>query len=279
MVVHQCKTRKGIVVEVSVEHHGHVALVTYSNPPVNALSLAALLEFTKVFRELSDDRNVRAIVFTGAGERAFIAGADLRKAERGPNAEPDQVTLPPATYDSDPGRVPRESFWSMYDCSVPVVVAVNGPALGGGMAFVSMADFVVAADHARFGMTEINVGILGGGTHLTRVLGPVRARKMFFLGKQASAQEFYDWGVVDEVVPLADLLPTAMRIAETIASKSPIAMRLAKESLNQVELGYFDFKEAYKVEQNYTFRLYGYPDSAEARRAFMEKREPKWEWK
>ena len=145
------------------------------------------------------------------------------------------------------------------------------------MVFVSVSDFIVAAEHARFGMTEINVGLLGGGAFLQRLLGPYRARKMFMLGRQAPAKEFYELGIVDAVVPVGQLLDKALELARELAAKSPIAMRLAKESLNRIES--LSLKDAYRTEQDYTHRLLAFEDSAEARRAFVEKRAPEWNWR
>jgi enoyl-CoA hydratase len=258
--------------DITVERRGPIAVVTYDRPPVNLLSYEGFVDIAETFHQLGEDRSVRVVVFTAAGVRAFMGGADLKGklgVSRGESSSP-------ASYATDSGRLAREALWSLYDCAVPVVTAVNGPALGGGLGFVAVSDFVVAAEHARFGMTEIDVGILGGGAHLERLLGPVRARKMFFTGRQASAQEFFELGIVDAVVPVDELLPAALEIAENLAAKSPIAMRLAKESMNRIET--MPIKDAYRIEQDYTRRLVQFHDSAEARAAFFEKREPHWRW-
>ena len=259
--------------ELNVERDGPIAVVTYSHPPVNALAADTLPAIREAFTALGEDRSVRVIVFTSTGERAFIAGADLKSR----NVHvPSEDALRPASEVIDMGRKARDAFWAFFDCGVPIVTAVNGPALGAGLAFVAMSDFVVAAEHARFGMTEINVGILGGGAFLERMIGPIRARKMFLTGRQAPAQEFHELGVVDAVVPISKLLDTAMDLARELAAKSPIAMRLAKESMLRIEN--LPFKEAYRIEQDYTHRLVQFDDATEARRAFVEKRDPVWRW-
>ena len=209
-----------------------IAVVTYDNPPVNAVSATMMSEMAEVFEQLSEDRSVRVVILTGGGERVFMAGADL-KAPRG--SRPRTAPGRPASKATDTGRDARKAFFAVYDCDVPVIAAVNGPALGAGMVFVAVSDFIVAAEHARFGMTEINVGLLGGGAFLQRLLGPYRARKMFMLGRQAPAQEFFELGIVDAVVPVGQLLDKALELARELAAKSPIAMRLAKESLNRIE--------------------------------------------
>jgi enoyl-CoA hydratase len=251
-----------------------IAVVTYDNPPVNAVNATMFSEITETFEQLSEDRSVRAVILTGGGERVFMAGADL-KAPRGQQGQ--EGAGPPASKATDSGRGARKAFWAVYDCDVPVIAAVNGPALGAGMVFVAVSDFIVAADHARFGMTEINVGLLGGGAFLQRLLGPVRARKLFMTGRQVPAKEFLELGVVDAVVPVTELLDKAMELARELAAKSPIAMRLAKESLNRIEG--LSLKDAYRTEQDYTSRLLAFEDSAEARAAFAEKRAPEWHWR
>jgi enoyl-CoA hydratase len=259
--------------ELKVERDAAIAIVTYSHPPVNALAAGTLPAIRDAFTALGEDRSVRAIVFTAEGERAFMAGADLKARNVHVPTDDEQR---PASEVVDMGRKARDAFWAVYECGVPVVTAVNGPALGAGMAFVAVSDFVVAAEHARFGMTEINVGILGGGAFMERMLGPVRARKMFLSGRQAPAQEFFELGIVDAVVPSVKLMDTAMDLARGLAAKSPIAMRLAKESMLRIET--LPLKEAYRIEQDYTHRLVQFDDATEARRAFVEKREPTWRW-
>jgi enoyl-CoA hydratase len=258
---------------VDVSLKDHIAVVTYSNPPVNAIARPGFFRLTEVFRHLGEDRDVHVVVFTGEGTRAFIAGADLKIRDITATQVSEVV---PASHVLDSGTIAREAFEAVLDCGVPVVAAVNGHAYGAGMAYVAMCDFVVASDHARFGMTEINVGLLGGGSHLIRVLGVPRARRMFLTGRKASAEEMHQWGVVDEVVPAEQVLASAMEIASEIAAKSPIAVRLAKESLNRIEN--LPYRDAYRVEQDYTRRLLRYEDSYEARRAFTEKRAPVWSW-
>ena len=171
----------------------------------------------------------------------------------------------------------RDAMWAITDCAVPVIGAINGPALGAGLAFAACCDILIASDNARFGTTEINVGLLGASAHLSLLVGRHKAREMFFTGEQVPAAELYRLGAVRSVVPLAELLDTARALALALAAKSPIALRLAKESMNRVE--YLPLKEAYRTEQDYTARLLGFEDAAEARQAFMEKRDPEWKWR
>src|SRR6201996_5891352 len=165
-----------------------IAVVTYDNPPVNAVSPTMMAEMAEVFGQLSEDRGVRVVILTGAGERAFMAGADL-KAARGPQGS--NGAGPPASKATDTGRDARKAFFAVYDCDVPVIAAVNGPALGAGMVFVAVSDFIVAAERARFGMTEINVGLLGGGAFLQRLGGAPPGPPPVLLRRPVAAQEVF----------------------------------------------------------------------------------------
>jgi enoyl-CoA hydratase len=140
-----------------------------------------------------------------------------------------------------------------------------------------LCDILVASDHAWFGALEINVGLLGASAHVMQLVGRHKAREMFFLGEKVSAAELHRLGVIREVVAPEALLPTAFGVAEALAAKSPIALRLAKESMNRIEG--LTLKDGYRTEQDYTARLLGYDDSREARDAFKEKREPQWKWR
>lgn len=135
----------------------------------------------------------------------------------------------------DPGSIVRDCFWALSDCPLPVIGAINGAAVGAGLALVACCDIIIASENARFALPEINAGVLGGGRHLQRMVGPYKTRKMFYTGEFVSAEEFYRLGALESVVPPARLLDEARALAEVIATKSPIGLRLAKESLNRVE--------------------------------------------
>jgi enoyl-CoA hydratase len=258
--------------DLHVEVVDHVATVTLDRPPVNAIVTATMVEIAETFTALGDDRDVRVAVFTAAGDRAFMAGVDLRSL--GPR---DRGADVPARYVTDPAAAARDGMWAITDCAVPVIAAVNGPALGAGLAFAACCDVIIAADNATFGTTEINVGLLGASAHLSRLVGRYKARELFFTGETISAAELHRLGAVRSVVPRAQLLDEANTFARTLASKSPIALRLAKESMNRVE--WLPLKEAYRTEQEYTARLQTFDDAAEARQAFLEKRDPEWKWR
>jgi enoyl-CoA hydratase len=253
-----------------VEISDHVATVTLDRPPVNAVDNATYAEITATFGSFRDDRDVRVAIFTAAGDRAFVAGIDL-KTYGEPAAEP------PAHLVIDPSKPSRDAMWAITDCAVPVIGAINGPALGAGLALAACCDILVASDNATFGTTEINVGLLGASAHLSLLVGRHKAREMFFTGEQVPAAELYRIGAVRTVVPRGELLATARALAETLATKSPIALRLAKESMNRVE--FLPLKDAYRTEQDYTAKLLRYDDASEARQAYLEKRDPDWKWK
>jgi enoyl-CoA hydratase len=256
---------------VTVATVGHIATVTYCRPPINATVPETLVAVGDAFRALGEDRQVRVAIFTACGTRAFMAGADLKAPLR---ADPDE--LPPSRA-IDQGRDARDAMWALYDCAVPVIGAINGAAVGSGLAFASLCDILIAADTARFGTSEINAGLLGASRHLVRMVGPYKARKMFFTGELVSAEEMHRLGAVEQVVPASELLAAAGALAAELAAKSPIALRLAKESMNRTE--FLALQDGYRIEQEYTNRLLAFEDAAEARRAFQEKRAPDWKWR
>jgi enoyl-CoA hydratase len=255
---------------LSVEIVDHIATVTLDRPPVNAVDNATFAEMRAAFESFNENRDVRVAIFSAAGDRAFMAGVDLRTVGQ-PAGEP------PASVVIDPARPARDAMWAITDCAVPVIGAINGPALGAGLAFAACCDILVASENATFGTTEINVGLLGASAHLSLLVGRHKAREMFFTGEQVPAAELYRLGAVRTVVPREALMATARDLAEVLAAKSPIALRLAKESMNRVE--FLPLKEAYRTEQDYTARLRGYDDAAEARNAFLEKRDAEWRWR
>lgn len=252
-----------------------IALVTLDRPPVNALDTATLKELTEAFGSFGRDRRTSVAVITGGGSRAFCAGIDLREPQTRRGGAGSDVANPADQLDA--GRPVRDMFWSIFDCAVPVIGAVNGPAIGAGLGIAAVCDVLIAAEGATFAVTEIDVGRLGAYRHLVRMVGPFVARRMFFTGQAVPPEELHRLGAVEAVVPAEDLVPTALELAGRIAAKSPVALRLAKEAMNRVE--FLALKEAYQLEQDYTTRLRGYEDAAEASEAFMEKRPADWKWR
>ncbi len=239
-----------------------VATVTLNRPPVNAQNAEMRAELTALFDELSDRDDVMAVVITGAG-KVFCAGADIRER---PN-----LGATPGAYGRH-NRLVRETHNAIVECSKPVVAAVNGAALGAGFGLVMASDIWVMSDEAYVSMPEINVGLAGGVSYLQRHFSQSRARRMFFTGMQVSAAELYRLGLVEACLPAAELMPYAMGIAHEMASKAPVAIRLAKEAARMTLA--MPQREAYRYEQSNTLALSKTEDSKEAQRAFLEKRKP-----
>jgi enoyl-CoA hydratase len=264
---------EGATVRVDVQDR--VATVTLDRPPVNALDQATFRALGEAFEAISASRDASVAILTGAGARAFCAGVDLHDSPR----RYDQDARAAGRVDDqlDPGKVVRDCFWALYDCAVPVIAAVNGAAIGAGFALVTMCDLIVCGESAGFGLTEVNVGVLGGARHVQRMVGSYRMRSLFFTGRVVGPRELSNGDCIEAIVPDDQLQATARSLAEAIASKSPIGLRLAKESMNRVE--FLDLKTGYRTEQDYTARVRGFADSDEARRAYLEKRESTFHWR
>lgn len=251
---------------------GGVAVVRLNRPPVNAVNRQMQLDLTEQFNALSDDRSVAAVVLSATGTRAFCGGIDLKEtaAGLGPDADlPVRATL-------DPGWEWRTAQEAIRYCAVPVIAAVDGPAIGAGIGLVGVCDLIVASERATFGLTEINVGLLGGASKMLRMAGPFMARRMLFFGELHSAAELYRFGAIETVVPEGEAEAHAVALARKLTTKSPLALRLAKESVLRIEGR--EMEDRYRTEQDYTNRLRGYRDSAEAMAAFLERRDPQWTW-
>lgn len=245
-----------------LEVQDRIAVVTLNRPPVNAQNVELRTELTRAFDELSDRDDVSVIVLTGSG-KTFSAGADIRER---PNLGTEA-----GAYGRH-NRLVRESYYALVECSKPIIAAVNGPAMGAGFGLVMAADIWVTSEDSFVSMPEINVGLAGGVTFLQEVFGRSRARRMFYTGMKVSGQELYRLGLVEACLPAAELMPYCMELAREIASKSPIALRLAKEAARMTPL--MPSRDAYRYEQGNTVALSKTEDAKEAQRAFLEKRAP-----
>src|SRR5215467_10766771 len=245
---------------VLVDRHGAVGVVTLNRPRVlNALSPALIAELSGALDGFDADPDVRAAVLTG-GPRVFAAGADIGDmSERGPveQLQRDQT-----------GRWARIAAFTK-----PLIAAVNGYALGGGCELALMCDLIVAGDTARFGQPEINLGIIpgaGGTQRWPRTAGKYVAMEVNLLGTQIPAQRAYQLGIANRVVPAEVTVEVAGEIAARLAEKAPVAVRLAKESINQaLEL---PLAEGLAVERKNFYFLFATEDQKEGMRAFLEKR-------
>jgi len=247
--------------DIRLEIVDAIATVTIDIPPVNALKLAAYREIGTVFDSISARFDVNCVIFTAAGTRAFCAGLDLNE-------------FLASTVEEDPQRaaVVRATFKSVRTCAVPVIAAVNGPALGAGAVLAACSDIRIASEKATFAMPEINVGRCGGGAHMGRLIPVGMLRLMYFTGEPISAWEAYRIGLVEQLVPAKQLMPVARELATTIVAKSPIGLRMAKQALNEVE--FMQVEEGYQHEQQFSTRLMATADAREATLAIVEKRSP-----
>lgn len=248
-------------IEVTVQDY--IATVVMNRPPVNAQHTPFRAEIIAAFDSFTDRDDVRVAILTGFG-KIFSAGADMRA--RPQSGEPGEYWAF--------NRAVREMFNSIHECAKPVIAAVNGPALGAGFGLVAACDIILASDNAVFGMPEIDIGLMGGAAMLQQFFGRSRARRMFYTGWRVPADELYRTGVIECSVPLEQLMPEARKIATEIASKSPLAMRYAKQSMNTTM--HMPPRDGYRFEQGLTVALSKSEDAKEARDAFFEKRQPVW---
>lgn len=246
----------------SVTLENGIAELVIDNPPVNAFATRHWGELAARITELGHGGEARVVVIRAEG-RGFQCGVDVKELAE------DRTLIVEAN------RGCYDLFGAIYDCKVPVISAVHGYCLGGGIGIAGASDLVVCSDDSSFGLPEIDRGALGAATHAMRMFGMQEARRMLLTGEPISAAEAYRLGGVLQVVPTEELRDTAMELAGKIASKSPKAVELAKWSLNGIEL--LDPKESYRYEQGFTLELYTSPDSQESRDAFVEKRETKFD--
>lgn len=220
---------------------GGIAEVVLDYPPVNALPVAGWFELARVLRALGEDERVRVVVLRAEG-RGFNAGVDIKEIQREGQ---------PALIGANRGCF--EAFAAVYECAVPVIAAVQGFCLGGGIGLVGNSDVIVAAEDATFGLPEVDRGALGAATHLSRLVPQHKARAMMYTSATATAAELHAFGSVLQVVPREQLREAALAVAGEIAAKDPTVIRAAKESLNGIDL--WDVRRSYRYEQGFTFEL------------------------
>jgi len=247
--------------EIVTEQADQVLSVILDFPPVNALTMARYLEIAALFEGISERKDINCVVFTARGTKAFCAGLDLH-----------EFLAAPADKDQERAAIVRRTFAAVRKCAVPVIAAINGPALGAGAVLAAVSDIRIASEKATFAMPEINVGRCGGGAHMGRLLPQGMLRQMYFTGEPISAWEAHRVGFVEQVVTPKRLLPAAYELAAVIARKSPIGLRMAKQALNEAE--FLPVEEGYELEQAFSSRLLLTEDAREATRAVIEKRLP-----
>mgnify|MGYP001818272783 FL=1 len=237
-----------------------LAEVVMDAPPVNALTVAGWFELADQLTAAGRNDEVACVILRAEG-RGFNAGVDIKEMQSTEGFD--------ALIGANKGCF--AAFKAVYECEVPVIAAVNGFCLGGGIGLVGNADIIVAADDATFGLPEVKQGALGAATHLARLVPQHRMREMVYTAEPATAQELAGYGSVTRVVPADQLLDAARDIAGKITRHSRTVIRAAKESLNGIDP--VDVNRSYRFEQGFTFELNLSGVSDEARDAFVEKRD------
>jgi len=240
----------------------HIAHLRFDKPPVNAFDSVEWASIAAEVDRLGKLPEVHVIVISAEG-KGFCAGVDIKEL----GANPEMIVpVNKGNYDT---------FAAIHRNPKPVIVALHGFVLGGGIGIAGAADIVVASECATFGVPEVDRGAMGGGAHLQRLFPVQKVRQMYFTGEFIDANEAWRLGAIERVVPRAELVAAAMEIAAKIAAKSPVMIQLAKEALNSIEDG--DLEAKYRREQGFTLEAYSYKDSQEARDAFNEKRNASFE--
>ncbi len=242
----------------SVTIEDGIAEVVMNHPPVNALTVAGWFGVAKVLDELSANDDVKVVILRAEG-KGFNAGVDIKEMQR--------TTGFDALIGANRGCY--EAFRAVYECRAPVVTAVQGFCVGGGIGLVGNSDVVVASDDAYFGLPEIDRGALGAATHLARLVPTLKMRSMYLLGENATAHELLAFGSVHKVVPREQLRDTAFEVARKLASKNSRVVKAAKEAINGIDV--VDVKRSYRFEQGFTFELNLSGVSDELRDDFVEK--------
>jgi enoyl-CoA hydratase/carnithine racemase len=252
---------------VGIERDGAVGIVTIDRPPVNALSAQVVAELEDALDELGADEGVRVVLLRGAGERAFVAGADISEFP----------SLGEEVAEEGSARGIQKLADHIEIFHKPVLVAIHGFCLGGGLETALACDIRVAAEDAQLGQPEIKLGLLpgGGGTQrLPRVVGPGRAALMNMGGDPISGRQAYEWGLVERVVPREELLEAALEIARTLAERSPHAIAVLKELARETRD--LPIAEGLRREAKAFARCLASEDGREGVAAFLEKRQPQW---
>jgi enoyl-CoA hydratase len=238
----------------------HVAEVVVDVPPVNALTVAGWFELADIIGDAGANPEVHAVLLAAEG-KGFNAGVDIKEMQ--------QTEGFTALVGANRGCF--AAFAAVYECAVPVVAAVHGFCLGGGIGLVGNADVILASDDATFGLPEVKQGALGAATHLARLVPQHRMRHMVYTAERATAQELASYGSVLEVVPREELREKARGVARQIAAIDPTVIRAAKESLNGIDP--VDVRRSYRFEQGFTFELNLTGVSDKARDSFVDRRD------
>jgi enoyl-CoA hydratase len=249
---------------ILIERHDRIAILTINRPDkLNALNIRTRQELSDALDELRDDDQIRVVIITGAGEKAFIAGADINEFE-GRTAVQQRAVM----------RT-RNIFTTAEEFPKPLIAMINGFCLGGGNELAMCCDLRIASEKARFGQPEINLGIIpgGGGTQrLTRLIGEGRSMQLILTGEMIDAAEAWRLGLVNEIHPADQLWARTLDLAERIAAKSPIALAMAKAAVKAAART--NLREGLDLEIDLFSLCFSSEDKTEGVRAFLEKRRP-----
>ena len=252
---------------ILVERDERVGIVKLNRPEqLNALNFQLVRELVDALEKFDCDETIGCIVITGAGEKAFAAGADIKEM-----ADKSPIEMMIGGF---------EAWERLRRIHIPMIAAVNGYALGGGCELALHCDMIVASENASFGQPEVAIGIIpgaGGTQRLARTLGKYRTMEMVLTGALVSAQELANYGLVNRVVPQGEHLTEAIKLAKTVAAQAPIAVRLAKEAVQAA----FEtlLEEGLEIERKNFFLLFSTEDMREGMRAFVEKRKAQFKGK
>ncbi|MBL7686267.1 MAG: enoyl-CoA hydratase/isomerase family protein [Deltaproteobacteria bacterium] len=246
-----------------VETNEGICKVQVNRPAaLNALNPEVLIDLSTLVHEINKNPEIKIVILTGAGEKAFVAGADIA-------AMKDMTPLQAKEFCDLGHRVMKQ----IENCHKPVIAAVNGFCLGGGLELALSCDFIYASDNSKLGLPEVNLGIFpgfGGTQRLPRLIGKNRAKELIFTAKMLSASEAYEWGILNKVVPAADLLKEVEATAKEILKKGPVAVRLAKQAANEgTDL---DIHSGLAIEKALFPTVFSTEDKVEGVTAFLEKR-------
>ena len=246
---------------VTLKIEDNIAVVTMNNPPVNAITVGDTWKIHDIFKELSENKELRAVILTAEG-KGFNAGIDIKEMQAN-KAAGDEWKLMTSS-----GEACYHAFHAIYETPVPVIAAVNDFCMGLGVGLVGSCDMIVASTKARFGLPEVDNGALGCASHLAKLVSPMKLREMSLTCKPATAAELHAWGSVAYLTEPDDLMPKAWELARMMAAKPAAAVRFAKAALNHIDV--FEMHGNYRLEQGYTYQLNIMGEGSKQRNAFVE---------
>ncbi|WP_223555251.1 enoyl-CoA hydratase/isomerase family protein [Lysinibacillus sphaericus] len=247
-----------------VEVENNIATITINRPPVNPLNTQVFNELSDVFSKLDEEDDVRAIILTGSGEKAFVAGADISEM-----AGLDLVGI------NKMNKVSRSVFTQIENSTKPVIAALNGMALGGGLELALVCDLRISTEKAKFAFPEVGLGIIpgGGGTQrLPKIVGQGIAKELLYFGEMFDAVRALELGIVNKVVPAEEVIPVAKEWAKKLAQKPPVALQMVKQAVNAG--GNTDIESGLIIEAACFGNAFSTEDRKEGLNAFVEKRKP-----